>query len=218
MLIITITIVLCNCYDRKCKRTCKAGDDQVKNAWKFLLLLALLAAFVLGKTAATAEALLSSGAQAVTLMLTLMGAMTLWSGLMEILSETGDAARLSRLIRRTCGGLFPGLMDDDCWRAMGMNIAANLLGLGNAATPAGVRAAQLLADQGECGLRALAMLLVLNNTGLTLLPTTVITLRQAAGSADPAGIWGPSLVVSAVATVIGAGLMWLITRRQSCRG
>lgn len=189
----------------------------MKNAWKFLLLLALAAAFVLGNTAATAEALLSSGAQAVSLMLTLLGAMTLWSGLMEILSETGDAARLSHLIRRTCGGLFPGLMNDDCWHAMGMNIAANLLGLGNAATPAGVRAAQLLSGQGECGLRALAMLLVLNNTSLTLLPTTVITLRQAAGSVDPAGVWAPSLVVSAVATVVGAGVMWFITRRQSCR-
>lgn len=186
--------------------------------WTILLILS--AAFsLLMEGGDGLQALLASGEAAVQLMLTLLGSMTLWSGLMEILHETGDVARLSRGLQRVGGQLFPGLRDEGCWEAMGMNIAANLLGLGNAATPAGVRAAQLLAAQGETGLKALTMLLVLNSTGLTLLPTTVITLRQAAGSTDAAGVWLPSLAVSATATAVGVGMLMLLNRRNGpCRG
>lgn len=169
-----------------------------------------------GKKAASA--LLQSGDAAVQLMLTLMGSMVLWSGMMEILGATGDIGRLGKLLRRVLAPLFPGLKDDDCWAAMGMNIAANVLGLGNAATPAGIRAATLLEKQGEPGLRALAMLLVLNNSGLQLMPTTVITLRSAAGAADPADIWLPALAASGAATLCGIVLMWLVNRGGVRRG
>ena len=165
-----------------------------------------------------ADALLQSGDAAVQLMLTLMGSMVLWSGLMEILSATGDISRLGKLLRRVLTPLIPGLKDDACWAAMGMNIAANVLGQGNAATPAGIRASALLEKQGEPGLRALAMLLVLNNSGLQLMPTTVITLRSAAGAAAPADIWLPALAASGTATLCGVGLMWLLNRGGARRG
>ena len=93
---------------------------------------------------------------------------------------------------------------------MGMNVAANLLGLGNAATPAGIRAAQLLSRQGEEGVRALALLLALNNSSLQLIPATVMTLRATAGAADPADIWLPTMLSSLAATGVAAGLMLLI--------
>ena len=88
-------------------------------------------------------------------------------------------------------------------------MAANMLGLGNAATPAGIRAAQLLEGQGRAGINALAMLMVLNSSSLQLIPTTVITLRAAAGAAQPADIWPATLVSSGVATAAAAGLMRL---------
>lgn len=194
------------------------GDERVNRIWMALVLMSACFALAAGRGGDAAQALLMSGSEAVSLMLTLLGTMTLWSGLMEILHEAGDVARLSRVLRRIGGGLFHGLQDEESWEAMSLNVTANLLGLGNAATPAGVRAAQLLAAQGECGLRALAMLLVLNNTGLTLLPTTVITLRQAAGSQDAAGVWLPSLAVSFIATGVGAAVMMLLNRRHgACR-
>ena len=95
-----------------------------------------------------------------------------------------------------------------------MNLAANLLGLGNAATPAGILAAQRLAQHGEKGMRALAMLLVLNNAGLTLLPTTVISLRQAAGSADPASTWLPSMAAGAASAAVGVAVLLVLQGRE----
>ena len=183
--------------------------------WPAAVALSLLAAFAGGRTGAASEALLGSGAAAVELALTLLGTMTLWSGLMEILSETGDVQRIGRGLRRLTRPLFPGLADERCWEAMSLNLSANLLGLGNAATPAGVRAAGLLAEQGENGLRALAMLLALNNSSLQLMPTTVIALRAQAGSASPADIWPAALASSAAATAAAALLMAWRQRRAS---
>lgn len=146
--------------------------------WMGALALSMLAAALTGRAGAASAALLDSGAAALRLMTTLLGAMTLWSGLMEILAETGDLKRLGAGLKRLTRPLFPGLDDGACWDAMSLNLSANLLGLGNAATPAGVRAAGLLAAQGESGLRALATLLALNNSSLQLMPTTVIALRR----------------------------------------
>lgn len=186
--------------------------------WPTVLALALLAAALTGQAGAASQALLESGSAAVSLMMTLLGTMTLWSGLMEILAETGDVARIGQALRRMTGPLFPGLRDDACWEAMSLNLSANMLGLGNAATPAGIEAARRLAAQGESGLRALAMLLALNNSSLQLMPTTVIALRAAAGSASPADIWPASLAASAAATVTAALLMSWRNRRRAKHG
>ena len=176
-----------------------------------LLLLSALLALMTGRTGEAAAALLDSGEKAVALMMTLLAAMTLWSGLMEILSASGDVQRLGRVFRRVLRPLFPGLDDDAAWNAVTLNLSANLLGLGNAATPAGIEAARRLASLGETGLRALAMLLVLDNASLQLIPTTVMTLRQAAGARDPADIWGMTLLVSGASAVLAAALMTMIS-------
>ncbi|MGN0778833.1 MAG: spore maturation protein A [Aristaeellaceae bacterium] len=161
-----------------------------------------------------AEALLQSGTRAVSLMLELMASMTLWSGLMELLAAAGDVARLGRALAKAARHLFPHVQDEEGWAAVGMNVAANVLGLGNAATPAGIRAAQRLAAQGEEGVRVLALLLALNNSSLQLIPATVMTLRGAAGAAEPADIWLPTMVSSLVSTVVAAGLMLLLMRTR----
>nr|MBR4280806.1 hypothetical protein [Clostridia bacterium] len=183
---------------------------KIGRIWTVLMLLSVSAALVTGRAGAAASALLESGEQAVALMLTLLGTMTLWSGLMEILAAAGDAARLGRMFRRLLKPLFPRLEDEKAWKAITMNLSANLLGLGNAATPAGVEAAKRLAVLGDNGLRALGMLLALDNASLQLIPTTVITLRQAAGAADPADVWGMTLLISGVSTVLAAAMMKML--------
>ena len=180
--------------------------------WTSLMILSAVAALVCGKTGEAASALLASGSDAVTLMLTLLGTMTLWSGLMEILAASGDAHRLGKAFRRVLKPLFPGLRDEDAWNAITMNLSANLLGLGNAATPAGIEAAKRLAVLGKTGLNALGMLLVLDNASLQLIPTTVITLRQAAGAKNPADIWGMTLLLSGITMAAAIGMMYLIQR------
>lgn len=172
-----------------------------------LTTLSLILALLTNRAPSAASALLNSAESGVSLMLTLLGTMTLWSGLMEVLLRTGDVAKLGLLIRKLFGRHSRALPDADCWEAVGMNLAANVLGLGNAATPPGVSAAKQLAVHGEPGLRVLALLLVLNNSGLQVLPTTVLTLRQAAGAQHPADIWGAMLISSAAATAAGVILL-----------
>ena len=182
----------------------------MNKVWTAIVLVCLAVSLMMGRGSDASSGILSAGEESVRLMMLLLGSMTLWSGLMEILSETGDLERVSRWLRRCLTGLFGGLQDDEAWGAISMSLAANLLGLGNASTPAGVRAAQLLATRGECGRRALAMLIVINNAGLQLLPTTVITLRQAAGAADAGDFWGVSLVAACVGLLVSCTLLKLI--------
>lgn len=184
----------------------------MSTVWKILFTCSIAYAFITGNGSSASAALLESGDRAVALMLTLTGAMTLWSGLVEILQDTGDVARLGRWFRRVARPLFPEVRDRESWDAMSMNLAANLLGLGNAATPSGIEAARRLAGQGDGGRRGLGMLLVLNNTGLQLIPTTVMTLRKSAGSAAPAKIWLPTLLVSAISTAVGVTMMVMLQK------
>lgn len=180
--------------------------------WTVILMAAVFFSFVMGRSPQAANALLGSGDEAVSLLMMMLSAMTLWSGLMEIMAASGDVKRIGKLFRKVGKPLFPDLTDDGCWEAISLNLSANLMGLGNAATPAGIESAKRLCGQGRCGMQALAMLLVLDNAGLQLLPTTVMTLRRAAGAYDPADVWGMTIVVSVISTVVGVLLMRLCQR------
>lgn len=180
--------------------------------WTMLMLASAVLALVTKTSSQSACAMLASGEQTIRLAMTILASMMLWSGVMEILSDTGDVARLGRVFRRLLKPLFPGLRDEEAWDAMSMNLSANLLGLGNAATPAGIAAARRLAALGETGMRSLAMLLVLDNTSLQLIPTTVMTLRQAAGASDPGDVWGMTLLISGASTVFAAALLSALQR------
>ena len=183
------------------------GGRTVGKIWGMCMMLAAGRAFLTGRTGESASALLTSGTEAVSLMLTLLATMTLWSGLLEIMSESGDADCLGRGVRKLMKPLFADLADEKAWNAITMNLTANLLGLGNAATPAGIEAAKRLAGLGPAGMKALAMLLALDNASLQLLPATVITLRKAAGSANPADVWGMTLLISGAASLAAAIMM-----------
>lgn len=185
--------------------------------WKFLCVAGLLYALLSGQGAKTAEAVLASGGEAVGLLITLMGTLTLWSGMLGVMRKTGDVRRIGRALRRVLRPLFRGVEDEHTWEAISLNLSANLMGLGNAATPAGIEASKRLSEQGENGRWALAMLLVLDNAGLQWLPTTVISLRAAAGAAEPAGIWGATVLSAAAATVTAVALMLLVRKMKGGR-
>lgn len=185
----------------------------MERIWTIFVLAGCICACAAGRGAQAGAAVLESGRQAVELLLTLTGAMTLWSGLLGILERTGDVTGLGQKLQRVCRPLFSDLQDEGAWGAIGLNLAANMAGLGNAATPAGIEAAKRLAKLGEPGLRALAMLLALNNSSLQLLPTTVLSLRAEAGAPFPADIWPVSLASSLSATITAALLMTLVQRK-----
>lgn len=152
------------------------------------------------------KAMVDSAANAVTLAIGLTGVMALFLGLMKVAEEGGLLKIIARLIRPLMVRLFPDVpADSPAMGAMILNMSANALGLGNAATPFGIRAMQeldKLNQQKGTATNAMALFLTINTAGITLLPTTVIALRASAGSANPAGILSTTLFASICATLI----------------
>ncbi|BAE50113.1 nucleoside recognition domain-containing protein [Paramagnetospirillum magneticum] len=160
-----------------------------------------------GAMEALSAGLVDSVAGAVPLALGLVGIMALFLGLMKVAEAGGLLDILARLLEPALRRLFPEIpAGHPAMGAMVMNVAANLLGLGNAATPFGIRAMEHLEslnrDKGTAS-NAQVLFLAINTAGLTLLPTKVIALRAATGSAQPAAIVASTLIASLVAALVG---------------
>ncbi|SEO79043.1 nucleoside recognition domain-containing protein [Aquisalimonas asiatica] len=155
--------------------------------------------------AALSEAVVESAGGAVELAIGLIGVMTLFLGLMKIAEAGGMLTVLARLIRPLMTRLFPDVPPDHpAMGAMILNMSANALGLGNAATPLGIRAMQELEKLNPhpgTATNSMALFLAINTSSITLLPTGVIALRAASGSAEPAAILPSTLFATACATV-----------------
>jgi spore maturation protein SpmA len=156
--------------------------------------------------AALSTAMVESSANAVTLAIGLVGVMTLFLGLMKVAEAGGMLTILARLIRPLMVRLFPDVpADHPAMGAMILNLSANALGLGNAATPFGIRAMQELDRLNDCpgtATNAMALFLAINTSSVTLLPTGVIALRAAAGSTDPAAILPTTLFATIGSTTV----------------
>ena len=170
-------------------------------AWAVMCAVALLFSLLTGRVAETGAAALEGARAAVELTIAMTGAVMLWSGLMEVLQSCGLAAKLSRALRPVLFRLFPSARrDQGLAEDLSYNLSANLLGLGNAATPAGVRAACALHRLGgrEEASDELCRLVVLNTASVQLLPTTVAALRAALGAETPfdilPAVWLTSLI------------------------
>jgi spore maturation protein SpmA/spore maturation protein SpmB len=155
---------------------------------------------------ALSKAMIDSATGSVELALGLVGAMTLFLGLMKVAEAGGMLNILARLIRPLMVRLFPEVPPDHpAMGAMILNLSANALGLGNAATPFGIRAMQELDKLNPArgtATNSMALFLAINTSSVTLLPTGVIALRAAAGSNDPAGILPTTLIATLASTAI----------------
>lgn len=155
---------------------------------------------------ALSTAMIESAASAVDLAIGLVGVMTLFLGLMKVAEAGGMLNMLARLIRPLMVRLFPEVpADHPAMGAMILNLSANALGLGNAATPFGIRAMQELDRLNPCkgtATNAMALFLAINTSSITLLPSGTIAIRAAAGSADPAGILSTTLFATMGSTTV----------------
>ncbi len=153
-----------------------------------------------------ATGMVDTATSAVTLAIGLIGVMALFLGLMKVAEEGGLLTIIAKTIRPLMVRLFPDVpADHPAMGAMILNMSANALGLGNAATPFGIRAMQELDKlNGEKGTatNAMALFLAINTSSVTLLPTGIIALRASAGSADPAGILPTTLFATVCSTTI----------------
>lgn len=180
--------------------------------WLFLLmiLLSLLYGLLTGRAALLLPAALEGASGAVSLTLRLLSGYLFFMGMMELVKALRLHEKLARLLRPVLSRLMPGLQNPAIPNAVSLNLTANLLGLGNAATPTGMEAVRLMdAENTHASRHAICMLLILNATSLQLLPTTVLTLRIAQGSAAPNAILLPTLLCTAFSTLVGVALALL---------
>jgi len=172
-----------------------------------LLVAALVAAAVRGDVKPVGAGALEGAGNAVTLAIGLIGVMSLWLGLLKIAEKSGLVDKLARAARPVFRPLFQEVPDGHpAISAMLLNIAANMLGLGNAATPFGIKAMEELEKLNPrpgTATNAQALFVAINTASLQLVPTTVIALRAAAHSTDPAGILLPTLAATACALTVG---------------
>ena len=175
--------------------------------WTLMVTAALVCGAVQGMLPAVTAAAMKGASAAVELTLSMAGALCLWSGVMTVMERGGLTRGLARLFRPLLRRILPrASRDADTLAAVSANVSANLLGLGNAATPLGIRAAQRMAT--GCGGTAsdeLCLLVVLNTASIQLLPVTIAAVREAAGAAVPFDIL-PAVWVTSLCSVT-AGLL-----------
>lgn len=184
----------------------KEKPSAINIIWLSLIVLATVTAAYTGKMDAVTMASFESAKSAVTLAIGLLGPMALWLGVMKVAEAGGLLKMVARGVRPVMVRLFPDVPHDHpAMSAMIMNMAANALGLGNAATPMGIRAMQELDRlSGEKGTatNAMCLFLAINTSSVTLLPLGVITVRAAANAASPAAILIPSLIATTCSTLV----------------
>ncbi len=174
--------------------------------WGIMVLMGILYGLICGNAGVLSAGMMDSAGDAVTLIIKMAGGFMLWNGLFEILEQSGAAKAIAGAMKPILGKLFRGVKTEESMTAMTMNLTMNMLGLGNAATPMGLRAMESLqreSDYGDSTSPAMCMFLVINASSIQLLPTTVLTLRRAAGSFMPEAVIWPTLCATAVSTLAG---------------
>jgi spore maturation protein A len=174
--------------------------------WIGLILSSVVIGAFTGRLDAVTEAAFKMAETAVSIAIGLIGVMSLWLGLMRIAEKAGMIEFLARLLKPIFRRLFPEVPDGH--PALGsilLNISASWLGLGNAATPMGLKAMEQLQElnpQKDTASNSQVTFLAINTASITLLPTTIIAVRVSAGSANPAEIIGTTIFASGCATIV----------------
>ena len=182
--------------------------------WFALMAVALLVAAVMGRPEEVTKGAIDSARSAVEISIGLVGVMALWLGIMRIAEESGLIRVVARAIAPVMRLLFPEVpRDHPAMGAMIMNMAANALGLSNAATPLGIKAMeelQALNPRPDTATNSMVMFMSINTASVQLVPATMIAVLAAAGSTAPTAIIGSTLVATAVGTVAAVAVTRLL--------
>ena len=186
--------------------------------WVVFLVFSFVSAILTGNMAKLSNGITESGETAVSLIITLLGSFTPWGGIMNIAEKSGITDKVSFVLSPVLKRLFFS-SSDDTRKAISMNITANLLGLGNAATPLGIEAMKRLSRENGGGTVAgnnMVLFVVMNTAAMRILPTTVALLRQEYGSENPMEIFIPAMLTSICALAVGITAVKLAERIKSC--
>ena len=171
--------------------------------WYFLIVISIVFGAINGTLAEVAKAIFTGTELAVKIVLTLLGIMTFWLGIMKIAEKSGIVEWLSKLLNPIAQKIFPEIpKDSPIIGDIAMNFSANALGLANAATPIGIKAIegmQKLNKDKESASDPMCTLLAMNTAGFQLIPATVIAILAANGCENPTEIIAPTLIVTSTA-------------------
>lgn len=179
--------------------------------WSVLVVISLIAALLLGNGPALAAAV-PAGAQAgITLVISIAGSICLWTGVGALMEKVGLTQKLTRLLRPVLSRIFPSSASDQALAShLSANVCANILGLGNAATPMGIQAAQRLTGYSRTGWASdeLCRLIVLNTASIQLIPANVAAVRSGLGCGTPFDILPCVWLTSLLSTAAGLLAAW----------
>ena len=186
--------------------------------WGALIVIGILFSFFSGNLNLVNDEILASSAQSLEMFLSLFPVMVLWMGLMKIAEDSGLLSKIAYKFSFILSRLFPSIpKGHESLGLIASNIIVNMLGLGSAATPFGLKAMeklQELNDKKDTASDAMITFLVLNTSGVTLIPTTIISLRAMYGSADASEIISTCLIATVCATIAGLTLDYFIRRKN----
>ena len=189
--------------------------------WAFLIIISFVCAVATGRMEALSQGILEGTGSAVNLVISTMGMMCLWTGFMKIAKKSGMTTCLARLFSPVLKRLFPDYAPDSpAMGAITMNVTANLLGLGNAATPFGLKAMQEMQkarpDAGSViANKSMVLFVVLNTASIQLIPTFLGTIRMQYCSQSPFGILPGIWITSLCGVVVGVSLVMVLYRKKT---
>lgn len=183
--------------------------------WLAMIVVSVLYGSYTGQAAAVGQAAAEGATAAVELCVSICGMICLWSGVIKAMERAGLSDKLSKLLRPLLKRLFPqGSKDPEVMASLSENVSANLLGLGNAATPAGISAARGLArlSGGKNASDELCRLVVMNTASVQLIPTTIAAVRGAAGAQSAMDILPAVWISSLISVCVGLSCAKLMER------
>ncbi len=175
--------------------------------WPVFIIIAVIYAFFTGNIEKVSNGIFESAESAVQLTITFFGTICLWNGIMEIAKRTSLMQKLTKVLSPLIRFLFPELKKGSiAYQEISMNVVANLLGLGNAATPLGLKAMKTMQKENphkDTLTNSMAMFIVINTASIQLIPTNVIAIRSSLGSSSPSGIILQVWVATIIAAIVG---------------
>lgn len=186
--------------------------------WPVFIIISVVFALITGNIDEVNSAIFNSGSDAVSVTITFLGTMCLWSGLMRIVQETTMINKINELLKPLMKILFPKMKKDDkAYNEITMNISANILGLGNAATPLGLKAMETLQEENtnkDTLSNDMAMFIIVNTASIQLIPTTIIAIRASMGSQNPAEIIISVWIATIIADIVGIIITKIMLNRK----
>lgn len=182
--------------------------------WPIFIIISFIYAILNGRVAEVNNSIFESTKLAVELSISLLGTICLWNGIMQIASKTNIVKHLSKLLNPIMKKLFPDInKEEKVHEEITMNMIANIMGLGNAATPLGLKAMKSMQKKNKEKNRlsdSMAMFIVINTASIQLIPTTVIAIRSSLGSSNPTAMIIPvwiATICAAIAAILSAKVL-----------